>query len=169
MQCTSCGRALESGVTTCPFCGAPVTTTDTHSSPYDTSAETVPYIPYTAPVESAATLERAATPSAMPAPVVPTPQQSLYGPSPFASSAAPAATGYGLQATGEAQPALYASPQQSPHVALQLQPVPTPPTVQRRRGISAGAITLLVILVLLLIGGGGGLTYYFTVTHPAEL
>jgi len=156
-------------VTTCPFCGASVTTTDTHSSPYDTSAETVPYIPYTTSVESAATSEKAATPSDAPAPAAPTPQQSLYGPSPFASAATPAATGYGLQATGEAQPTLYASPQQPPNVALQPQPVPTPPTVQRRRGISAGAITLLVILALLVIGGGSGLTYYATVAHPAEL
>src|SRR5260221_13190375 len=69
MQCSSCGAALQPGVTSCPSCGAPVSTDTSDSSPYEEHAGAVPYIPYT-PLK-----EREASPASPAAPAAPTAQE----------------------------------------------------------------------------------------------
>ena len=46
MHCIYCGAALQSGIRTCLTCGATAPAETFNSSPYDTNADVVPYIPY---------------------------------------------------------------------------------------------------------------------------
>jgi hypothetical protein len=169
MQCTTCGTTLQPGMTTCPSCGAAVPTDTSESSPYETYAETVPYIPYHASEEKAPALE-----------------QSFYGPSPLGGSSMPQgappadqdsqaseseaaspSTDLEPPANEVAQGQLpFVQPESIPQPSL---PTPTQPVPQPRRGLSASVTSLFIILALLIIGGGGGLAYYATIFHPAEL
>jgi len=69
MQCSSCGTTLQPGMTSCPTCGAPVSTDTSDSSPYEEHAGAVPYIPYT-PLQ-----EREAAPASPAAPAAPAAQE----------------------------------------------------------------------------------------------
>ncbi len=156
MQCSSCGAALQPGVTSCPSCGAPVSTDTSDSSPYEEHAGAVPYIPYT-PLK-----EREASPASPAAPAAPTAQEGsrnsdlLAGAQPQ-QAATPAGSGPLAQALAAPQP--FAA-----HQAMPVQPA----VAQQRQGLSPLAITLSVILALLIIGGAGGLIYYATGPYPAE-
>ncbi len=178
MQCTTCGTTLQPGMTTCPSCGAAVPTDTSESSPYETYAETVPYIPYNA------SEEKAPAPASSPSSGTPALEQSFYGPSPLGESSTPQgappadqdsqasesevaspSTDLGPPADEVAQAQLpLAQPEPIPPLPTSTQPVPQP-----RRGLSASVTALFIILALLIIGGGGGLAYYATIFHPAEL
>ena len=169
MQCTTCGTTLQPGMTTCPSCGAAVPTDTSESSPYETYAETVPYIPYNA------SEEKASAPASSPSPGTPALEQSFYGPSPLGESSMPQGappTDQGSQAS-ESEVAWPFTDLEPPadEVAQAQPPFPTPtqPVPQPRRGLSASVTALFIILALLIIGGGGGLTYYAAIFHPAEL
>jgi hypothetical protein len=47
MHCIYCGAVLQSGMRTCLSCGAAAPAETFNSSPYDTDADALPYIPYT--------------------------------------------------------------------------------------------------------------------------
>ena len=152
MQCSSCGTTLQPGMTTCPSCGAPVSTDTSDSSPYEEHAGAVPYIPYT-PLK-----EREAVPAAPAAQEAPSNLGSLAGAQPQ-QAAPPAGSGLLAQAPA-AQP--FPAQQWTPvQQAVIQQP-------QQRQGLSPWAITLSVILALLIIGGAGVLIYYATGPYPAE-
>src|SRR6266702_4453388 len=159
MQCSSCGTTLQPGVTSCPSCGAPVSTDTSDSSPYEEHVGSVPYIPYT-PLK-----EREAAPASPASPAAPAAQEGsrssdlLAGAQPQ-QAATPAGSGPLAQA-----------PAAQPFAAQQWIPV-QPAVAQQppqRQGLSLWAITLSVILALLIIGGAGGLIYYATGPYPAEL
>jgi hypothetical protein len=151
MQCSSCGATLQSGMTTCPSCGAPVSTDTSDSSPYEEQAGAVPYIPYT-PLK-----EREATPAAPAAQEAPSNLGSLAGTPPQQAATPAVAFGSLAQPPGAGQP-----------FAVQ-QAMPVQPAVaQQRQGLSPWTITLSVILALLIIVGAGGLIYYATGPYPAE-
>ncbi len=103
MQCSSCGTTLQPGVTSCPSCGAPVSTDTSDSSPYEEHAGAVPYIPYT-PLK-----EREASPASPAAPAAPTAQEGsrnsdlLAGAQPQ-QAATPAGSGPLAQALAAPQP-----------------------------------------------------------------
>lgn len=174
MQCTSCGTTLQSGVTTCPSCGAAVSSDTSDSSPYETYAETVPYIPYTDNTDTDSG-ERASTPASSPSSDTPGPQQSYYDPIPLAGSSMPQEAPPADQGSQASEPkiaSLSTDTELPANVVAQPQPpfpAPTQPVSQPRRGRSASVTALLVILVLLIIGSGGGLAYYAAVFHPTEL
>jgi zinc-ribbon domain len=178
MQCTSCGTTLQPGVTTCPSCGASVSTDTADASPYEAYNDTVPYIPYSVPTEA-----EASKPTGPPSPETPASQQHAYTPdSPADSTALPETLPVWREAE---QPTANQDSQASELTPINSEPLagtvvepppvqqkplpPTQPAPPPRRGPSAGVTILFIILVLLLIGGGGGLTYYATVFHPAEL
>jgi len=149
MQCSSCGATLQPGMTSCPSCGAPVSTDTSDSSPYEEHAGAVPYIPYT-PLK-----EREAAPAAPAAQEGSRSSDSLAGVQPQ-QAAPPAGSGPLAQA-----------PAAQPFAVQQAMPV-QPAVAQQRQGLSPWAITLSVILALLIIGGAGGLIYYVTGPYPAE-
>lgn len=190
MQCSSCRTTLQPGATTCLACGAVVSAETSDASPYETHADAIPYIPYTPLIERGAVPPNSPAPGISPAddrearpyndsPALgtPTPQQSFYGVGslPATPPAAPSAGGYGAQM---AAPPFYSQPALSEKRLGVAQPQvfqgsvpPQPLLVQQvpRHGLSVGVTILLIILALLLIGGGSGLTYYATVSYPAEL
>ncbi len=149
MQCSSCGATLQPGMTSCPSCGAPVSTDTSDSSPYEEHAGAVPYIPYS-PLK-----EREAAPAAPVAQEGSRSSDLLAGAQPQ-QAAPPAGSGPLAQA-----------PAAQPFAAQQWTPV-QPAVIQQRQGLSPWAITLSVILALLIIGGAGGLIYYATGPYPAE-
>jgi hypothetical protein len=180
MQCTTCGTTLQPGVTTCPSCGVAVPTDTSESSPYETYAETVPYIPYNA------SGEKAPAPASSPSSGTPALEQSFYGPSPLGESsmsqgAPPTDQDSQASQSDIASPSTDLEPpanevaQPQPPLALQEPmpqpplPTPTQPVSKPRRGLSASVTALFIILTLLIFGGGGGLAYYATIFHPAEL
>ena len=169
MQCTTCGTTLQPGMTTCPSCGAAVPTDTSESSPYETYAETVPYIPYNT------SEEKAPAPASSPSSGTPALEQSFYGPSPLGGSSMPQGeppADQGSQAleSGVASPSTDLEPPADEVAQAQPSlPTPTQPVPQPRRGLSASVTALFIILALLIIGGGGGLTYYAAIFHPAEL
>lgn len=180
MQCTTCGTTLQPGMTTCPSCGAAVPTDTSESSPYETYAETVPYIPYNA------SEEKAPAPASLPSSGTPALEQSFYGPSSLGESsmpqgAPPADQGSQASESEVASPSTDLEPPADEVAQAQLPlaqpepilqpplPTPTQPVPQPRRGLSASVTALFIILALLIIGGGGGLAYYATIFHPAEL
>src|SRR5215467_9959611 len=151
MQCSSCGTNLQPGMTTCPSCGAPVST-DTSDSPYEENAGAVPYIPYT-PLK-----EKEVAPASPAVPATPAAEESPRGTdsaagTPPQQAAPPAGSG-----------PLAQIPAAQPVAAQQVAPVQPP----QRQGLSPMAITLSVILALLIILGAGGLIYYATGPYPAE-
>lgn len=178
MQCTSCGTTLQPGVTTCPSCGASVSTDTADASRYEAYNDTVPYIPYSVPSEA-----EASKPAGPPSSETPTSQQRAYTPdSPADAAALPETLPVGREVeqptANQDSPASELTPINleppagtvvEPSPAQQKPLPPTHPAPPPRRGPSAGVTILFIILVLLLIGGGGGLTYYATVFHPAEL
>ena len=178
MQCTTCGTTLQPGVTTCPSCGAAVSTDTSESSPYETYAETVPYIPYNA------SEEKAPASASLPASGTPALEQSFYGPNPLGGSSMPQGAPPADQGTQASEPEVaspstdleppadeFAQPQPplSQQEPIPQPPLPTQPVPQPRRGLSASVTALFIILALLIFGGGGGLAYYATIFHPAEL
>jgi hypothetical protein len=157
MQCSSCGTALQPGMTKCPSCGAPVST-DTPDSPYEEHAGAVPYIPFTPLKEKEAAPASPADSAAPAAQESPRRSGSLVGVPPQ-QAVPPAGSGPLAQA-----------PAAQPFAAQQWTPV-QPAVIQQprqRQGLSPMAITLSVILALLIIGGAGGLIYYATGPYPAE-
>lgn len=157
MQCSSCGTTLQPGMTSCPSCGAPVST-DTSDSPYEEHAGAVPYIPYT-PLK-----EKGAAPASPAAPAAPAAQEGSRS-SDLLAGAQPqqAATPTGSGPLAQAPAAQPFTVQQ----AMPLQPAVAQQSPQRQ-GLSPWAITLSVILALLIIVGAGLLIYYATGPYPAE-
>jgi hypothetical protein len=154
MQCSSCGATLQPGMTSCPSCGAPVSTDTSDSSPYEEHAGAVPYIPYT-PLK-----EREAAPAAPAAQEAPSNLGSLAGAQPQQAATPVVAFGPLAQPPGAGQPfAIQQATPVQPAVAQQ------PP---QRQGLSPMAITLSSILAILIIGGAGWLIYYATGPYPAE-
>jgi hypothetical protein len=155
MQCSSCGTTLQPGMTSCPSCGAPVSTDTSDSSPYEEHAGAVPYIPYT-PLK-----EREAAPASPASPAAPAAQEGSRSSDLLV----------GAQSQQAATPAgsspLAQAPAAQPFAVQQAMPV-QPAVAQQRQGLSPMAITLSVILALLIIGGAGGLIYYATGLYPAE-
>jgi hypothetical protein len=144
MHCQSCGTVLTPGAVACPSCGTPVSSAPSDFSSYESSTDTVPYIPYAPSVEPPpVSSSQPSPPHAQPyihSPSYTSPQFYLGAP-PFADH----------------------SIQQHPG-ALQ-QP---PPSQQQRVGLSAAMVALLIILALLLAAAGSGLIYYMIAIRPAQ-
>jgi eukaryotic-like serine/threonine-protein kinase len=144
MHCQSCGTVLQPGAAACPSCGTPVPSAPSDFSLYESSTDTVPYIPYASAVEtSPVSSSQPSPPHARPYTHPPsyTSSQFNLGAPPFAEH----------------------SIQEPPGVLEQL-----PPSQQQRGGLSAAMVALLIILALLLAAAGSGLAYYLIAIRPAQ-
>lgn len=140
MQCSTCGAALQPGMSVCPACGASTAYSaapaPVYSGDTDATIRAAGNAPYWESAFAAQAPDRTVPANAYPPaadPFIPTP---------------PPAVGY-------------------PQTSLPGAYGPPPPPQPRQR-LSRGVIILLTALVVLMIIGGG-MIYYFSVPYPAQV